>query len=55
MVTISIGVVSGLPVEGIDARKFLLLADQCLYQAKVSGRNRIHREQCCPSNLRPTG
>lgn len=46
LVTISIGVVSGLPTEGADARKFLLLADQALYQAKVSGRNRIHAESC---------
>ena len=39
-ITISIGVVSGQPMEGVDPRKFLIKADQCLYQAKVSGRNR---------------
>jgi diguanylate cyclase (GGDEF)-like protein len=55
VVTISIGVVSGLPVEGVDPRKFLLLADQCLYQAKISGRNCIHGESCCADSLRPTG
>ena len=47
MITISLGVVSGLPREGIDSRKFLVLADQCLYRAKVSGRNRICLDTCC--------
>lgn len=55
VVTISLGVVSGLPTEGMDARKFLLHADQCLYQAKISGRNRIHSEPCCTGNLSQTG
>jgi diguanylate cyclase (GGDEF)-like protein len=52
MVTISIGVVSGQPAGGVDSRKFLLLADQCLYQAKISGRNCIHAESCCAEKLR---
>ncbi|MGD8909338.1 MAG: diguanylate cyclase [Chromatiales bacterium] len=55
MVTVSIGVVSGKPVEGVDPRKFLQQADHCLYQAKVSGRNRIHTELCCEESLRQTG
>ena len=55
VVTVSIGVVSGLPAEGADPRKFLLQADHCLYEAKVSGRNRIYSEICCPDSLRPTG
>ena len=46
-ITISIGVVSGLPREGADPRKFLIAADQCLYRAKVSGRNRICLSDCC--------
>jgi diguanylate cyclase (GGDEF)-like protein len=46
VVTISIGLVSGQPAEGTDARKFLMQADQCLYEAKVAGRNRIHAEPC---------
>jgi diguanylate cyclase (GGDEF)-like protein len=54
VVTISIGVVSGLPRSGVDARKFLLLADQCLYHAKVLGRNRIHCESCCSQLLGKT-
>ncbi len=55
LVTISIGVVSGMPTEGVDARKFLMHADHCLYQAKVAGRNRIHAENCCLDNIRQTG
>jgi diguanylate cyclase (GGDEF)-like protein len=55
VVTISIGVVAGQPVEGVDARQFLLLADQCLYQAKLSGRNCIQTKVCCSESLRPTG
>jgi diguanylate cyclase (GGDEF)-like protein len=47
VVTISIGLVSGQPAEGTDARKFLMQADQCLYEAKIAGRNRIHAEPCC--------
>ncbi len=55
VVTISIGVVSGNPTEGVDARKFLLQADQCLYQAKISGRNCIYGDICRVDSLRPTG
>ena len=55
VVTVSIGVVSGHPAEGADPRKFLLQADHCLYQAKISGRNQIYSEVCCPDSLRPTG
>ena len=50
-ITISIGVVSGLPREGADPRKFLIVADQCLYRAKVSGRNRICLGSCCDENV----
>jgi diguanylate cyclase (GGDEF)-like protein len=55
LVTVSIGVVSGQPIEGVDSRRFLLQADHCLYQAKVSGRNRIHTELCGEQSLRQTG
>jgi diguanylate cyclase (GGDEF)-like protein len=55
VVTISIGVVSGLPAEGADPRKFLLQADHCLYEAKISGRNRVYSEICCADSLRQTG
>jgi two-component system, sensor histidine kinase LadS len=55
VVTISIGVASGLPKSGVDAQKFLQLADQCLYHAKVLGRNRIHCESCCGQLLSKTG
>jgi diguanylate cyclase (GGDEF)-like protein len=55
VVTISIGVVSGQPVEGVDSRRFLLQADHCLYQAKVSGRNRTRAERCSEESLRQTG
>jgi diguanylate cyclase (GGDEF)-like protein len=55
VVTISIGVVSGQPIEGVDSRRFLLQADHCLYQAKVSGRNRIYAELCSKESLRQTG
>lgn len=46
VVTVSIGLVSGVPTEGMDTRRFLQQADRCLYQAKVSGRNRVHAEPC---------
>ncbi len=55
VVTVSIGVVSGQPSEGIDPRRFLMLADHCLYRAKISGRNRIHAESLHEQSLRPTG
>lgn len=51
MITVSLGVVSGMPREGVDSRKFLISADQCLYRAKVSGRNRICVETCCESEV----
>jgi diguanylate cyclase (GGDEF)-like protein len=51
MITVSLGVVSGMPREGVDPRKFLISADQCLYRAKVSGRNRICVETCCESEV----
>jgi diguanylate cyclase (GGDEF)-like protein len=50
-VTISIGVVSGTPIDGVDPKKFLISADQCLYRAKVSGRNRTCVASCCDSKL----
>lgn len=40
-VTISGGMVSGIPVSQLLADKLLHQADQCLYQAKEQGRNRI--------------
>ncbi len=46
LVTISIGAVACLPTEGIDSRKLLMLADNCLYRAKVSGRNRVEAASC---------
>jgi diguanylate cyclase (GGDEF)-like protein len=55
LVTVSIGVVSGQPIEGIDSRRFLLQADHSLYQAKMSGRNRVHSELCCVASLKQTG
>lgn len=55
LVTISIGVTSGLPIEGVDARKFLMQADHCLYQAKASGRNCIQAASCCLGTFRQTG
>jgi diguanylate cyclase (GGDEF)-like protein len=51
MITVSLGVVSGIPKEGADPRKFLISADQCLYRAKVSGRNRICVEICCENQV----
>lgn len=51
MVTISLGVVSGLPQDGVDPKKFLISADQSLYKAKVSGRNRICVASCCDTRL----
>jgi diguanylate cyclase (GGDEF)-like protein len=55
VVTVSIGAVTGLPADGIDPRGFLMLADHCLYQAKISGRNCIHAETLRAQTLRPTG
>ena len=55
VVTISIGAVSGHPSEGADPRKFILQADQCLYQAKISGRDRLYSEICCAGSFRYTG
>ncbi len=46
LITISIGAVACLPTEGIDTRKLLMLADSCLYRAKVSGRNRVEAAAC---------
>lgn len=46
-VSISIGVISGYVQEGIDAKKFLVNADQCLYKAKLAGRNRVIANDCC--------
>jgi diguanylate cyclase (GGDEF)-like protein len=40
-VSVSIGVASGYPHAGCSSDKLLLLADQCLYQAKMDGRNSI--------------
>jgi diguanylate cyclase (GGDEF)-like protein len=40
-VSISIGVVTGRAEEGVDPKRFINDADQCLYQAKLTGRNRI--------------
>jgi diguanylate cyclase (GGDEF)-like protein len=51
-ISISIGVVSGLPVDGVDPKRFLRSADQCLYRAKVSGRNRICSATCCDNALK---
>ncbi|MEW7977162.1 MAG: diguanylate cyclase [Candidatus Sedimenticola endophacoides] len=41
LVTVSMGVVSGRPRDGGDSRALLSAADECLYQAKHGGRNRI--------------
>jgi len=46
-VSISIGVISGYAQEGIDAKKFLITADECLYRAKQDGRNRTFAIACC--------
>jgi diguanylate cyclase (GGDEF)-like protein len=51
-ISISIGVVSGLPVDGVDPKRFLRSADQSLYRAKVSGRNRIYSANCCDNALK---
>ncbi|MDI9244002.1 transporter substrate-binding domain-containing protein [Marinobacter sp. CHS3-4] len=39
--TISIGVATGIPRNGYSQAEFLRLADQALYSAKQSGRNRV--------------
>lgn len=46
-VTISIGAVSSFPRPGLDPRHFLISADQCLYRAKLAGRNCIRSTSCC--------
>ena len=50
-VSISIGVISGYAQEGIDPKKFLITADECLYKAKLAGRNRIYAKGCCEVKL----
>lgn len=40
-VTISFGVVSCIPQEGAEIERLLKTADECLYKAKNSGRNRV--------------
>jgi diguanylate cyclase (GGDEF)-like protein len=42
MLTISIGIACAQPAAGLDAARLLLLADQALYAAKRSGRNKVH-------------
>ena len=41
VLTISCGVMVGVPGGSIDAKRWLLQADEALYQAKASGRNRV--------------
>jgi two-component system chemotaxis family response regulator WspR len=40
-VTISLGVTAGIPSPDIDPLNLMKQADQCLYQAKNAGRNRV--------------
>lgn len=50
-VTISIGVASLQPQQGVSMRKLVKLADGALYHAKRSGRNRV--EVCNQTDLMP--
>ncbi|HSV30694.1 MAG TPA: diguanylate cyclase [Atribacteraceae bacterium] len=49
-VTVSVGVVSTIPPQKTDYRMLLELADNALYEAKKSGRNRVRHQQCQAGN-----
>lgn len=49
-VTISAGVASGVAMPETDPRKLLKMADRALYEAKHSGRNRVHRASSDDNN-----
>ena len=51
VVTVSIGVAVAVPSDAMAAEELFRAADHALYEAKRSGRNRVHKgeEACFPS------
>lgn len=53
-VTLSAGVATIVPAEGLFPEELLKLADQALYQAKQLGRNRVCRHESNADHIHPT-
>jgi predicted signal transduction protein with EAL and GGDEF domain len=54
-VTVSIGVAAVNPSRGRDVQGVLQLADQALYEAKLTGRNRTNTKSDAEHSMLETG